>query len=100
MNVELMARIIKKSATIFEERYGGDFFVLFWKEELLKEESYQRLLEEMKELNLSVIEVENILPNYYPKSPTYFIPYDGHPNAYTHDLISEYLLSLISKKRP
>lgn len=90
-DINLMAHITKKSADLFEEKYEGKFYVILWEEKVRGKESYQKLYEKLVELGLSVIEIKDILPDYYPQSPTYFIEGDNHPNEHAYRLISEYI---------
>lgn len=97
-DIELMARIIKKSATIFEERYEGEFYVLMWEEKINERLLYDKIYKKLVELNLTVIEIADILPNYYPSSPDYYIKGDNHPNPHSHSLISRYIEANIIRK--
>lgn len=89
--VNLLAHIVKKSAVIFEQKYDGKFYVILWEEKVEEKESYVKLYNRLINLGLDVIEIKDILPDYYPQSPTYFIERDNHPNAYAYRLISEYI---------
>ncbi len=89
--IDLMAHIVKNSSDLFEEKYDGKFYVILWEEKVRGKENYQKLYEKLVELGLTVIEIKDILPDYYPQSPTYFIEGDNHPNAHAYHLISEYI---------
>ena len=97
-SIELTGKIIKRSSTIFEKRYGANFYVILWQENELESGLYNEILSELNRQNLRVIEIKSILPDYYPNSPEYFIPFDNHPNSKAHQLLGEYLVELANSQ--
>lgn len=91
IDIELLGSVIKKSATLFEARYGGDFYVILWQERLGEKDLYQQIHKQLTDLGIKVIEIKNILPTFYPNSPTYIIEKDFHPNKNAHSLVAQYL---------
>lgn len=90
-DIKLLGNVIKKSATLFETRYNGDFYVILWEERAGEKDLYHQIYKQLTDLDIKVIEIKNILPMFYPNSPTYIIQKDFHPNKNAHNLVAQYL---------
>ncbi len=97
-DIDLVVNMINQSATIFKKRYHGKLYCLLWEELWADKKLYEKFLTALRAKNLTVIEVKNILPNYYQSTDDYFIYKDGHPTALANQKISEYLATFLQKK--
>lgn len=70
-------KILNRSKTLYEEKFNGEFIVLFDDEPYYSYKETEYLLELLKRGNITVIEYE--LPEGSEKDD-YYIPNDGHPN--------------------
>ncbi len=93
-DIELFVSILKKSERIFRNRYGGKFFVLLWPG---KNTLNTKVLSKLREAQINVIVIENILSDYKNNIEKYTIhfPYEKHPNALAYDMMAEYLATLL-----
>ncbi|HBZ38591.1 MAG TPA: hypothetical protein DEO59_08995 [Balneola sp.] len=96
-DVELLAKVVKESYQIFNERYGNKFYVILWQLKESESDLYSQILTQLCKLGVPVIEIKDILPDYSPNSSKYIIQFDNHPNKYTHKLLGEYLYELVQK---
>ncbi len=97
-DIDLWMTMVEKSANIFEERYGGEFYCLLWNELRADKGLYESILKELKERKIKVIEVEEIIPGYTKDYDHYLIFKDGHPKANAHQAIGKYLADFLNKK--
>lgn len=90
-DVDLFVSIVKKSASIYENRYNGKFYVLLWK--LTDNPFYPMILSKLLKNGITVIEVDDILPDFHSAKWKYLIklPVEQHPNELTYKIIAEYL---------
>ena len=97
-DLDLFVAMVKKSADIIASRYQAKFFCLLWEEHSAEEGLYDKILSGLKENDIAVIEVKNILPDYEQRKDDYLLYLDRHPNALAHQFISDYLLQFISQR--
>jgi hypothetical protein len=92
-DIDLYVGIVKKSANIFHQRYGGEFYVLLWPE---KSQAYTEVSTKLHAQQIKVIKVEDILPDYNTEEEKYrpHIPIDYHPVPLTYEKIAEGLVKL------
>ncbi len=99
---ELYAAVVKELERVYLERYGGTFKVLLWDVSLalqsqkLEVDLYENIRSKLTKLEIDLIEIKQILPDYHQENPEYFIPYDGHPSAKAYQKTAEYLSEKIN----
>jgi hypothetical protein len=89
-DIELMAAIIGKSASLFRQHYpGGEFHVIFQDEP----DSWRSdaIIDQLEARNIQAHRVSAILPDYFARQADYLIEHDGHPNRLTHRLLADYV---------
>ena len=95
-DIHLYAKIVKKSATIFENRYRGKVIIILWtRGDNLSKKMHQALLSE----ELTVFKTEDILLDFISANSKYRIhaPYENHPNAFANRKIAEFLAQYLAK---
>jgi hypothetical protein len=95
---ELFASIVAQSATLFENRYGGKFFVIYWDDQKTEKETIR--IAKLRKHGLRVIPISNVLPHFSRNQKNYLIHKDLHPNALAHKLIGDFLLRLMRYETP
>jgi lysophospholipase L1-like esterase len=92
---DLFVAMVVRAKQIFEHRYNAPFIVLYWGAKT--ESRTLRITERLKEKNVEVIRIDDVLPSFKnsPHSP-YVIPDDGHPNKLAHQLIARFLWEHLS----
>jgi len=91
-DIDLFIGIVKKSKSLFEKRYGGQFYVLLWPSD---SQLYQAILSKLKTKQIKVIKIEDILSDL--KKYRIRFPYENHPNQLAHEKIATYLLKFFGK---
>ncbi len=96
-DIELFLKVISKSKKIFESKYHGQFYVLYWD---AKNNIDRMVLEKLKKEDVNIFLTSQILGitdirEFYEK---YAIIGDGHPNNLAYERIAEYLLKNINSK--
>jgi len=88
----LYIKIIERSKQLFEEKYGGQFYVLFWPQ---SNDDCTQLIKELKSRQIKVITTPEIFFRYNEPSGDYFLA-DSHPNPMAHERIAEYFVNRFS----
>ena len=85
--------IVKTAARIAAARYPGcRFDVLYW-DIYGRTPMDAKVLPALRAAGLSVLDVEQILPDFRARSASYALsPYDAHPSARADDLLARYLV--------
>ena len=94
-DTNVFIEIIKKSARIFRERYGGEFYVLLWD---FASPAHQDIVAHLVENNVNILHIADILPHDQNQAHDYRIPHDNHPNSLAHYHIAQYLRNLLQEK--
>ena len=96
-DIDLFVAIVRKSAEIFGERYGGVFYVLYW----MYDKPWEiEIVSKLTAKGIKVIDVREFLPDHITKKEKYRIPYDYHPNPLAYEKIAEYLLAKLGVALP
>jgi hypothetical protein len=95
---DLFASIVAQSAALFENRYGGKFFVIYWDDQRNAIEAIR--LANLRKRGLRVIPMSKVLPNFRRERKKYLIHKDLHPNALTHRLLGDFLMHLLRDEAP
>ena len=93
-DIDLYVGIVKKSADIFHQRYGGEFYVLLWLGFPGDEGRYAQVFAKLSAKQIRVIKIEDLLPDYKPGEGKYRIPIDTHPRPLAYEEIAEGLVKL------
>jgi hypothetical protein len=81
--------IIVKSMQEMKDRYRTQAFIaLLWP-------GFSYIEQTLQVNGASVIQLENVMPDYASSPDKYFIKYDAHPNAFANKLIAETLFEFI-----
>jgi len=91
-DIDLFIGIVNKSKSLFEKRYGGQFYVLLWPSD---SQLYKAILSKLKTKQIKVIKIEDILSDIEKHRIRF--PYENHPNQLAHDKIATYLLKFLQK---
>lgn len=94
-DIKLLVAMVKRTAEIFNERYGGPLYYVLWDELNAPRNTYNDLLTALREAGITVLEIKNILPDYEEKKAEYFIYEEAHPTAETHRMVARYLADFI-----
>jgi hypothetical protein len=86
---ETYARILKRSQDLFEQRYGGDFLVILWPDDLQKAEPFKELFDRH---GIRYVMIDQLMPGYVTDPAPYRIAHDGHPTARAFDEIATHLV--------
>jgi hypothetical protein len=88
-DISRYAAIVARSRDIFEKRYpGARFHVYFWAQR--HEKDNDDILEALAKSQLEVTLVPEVLPNYQNKLASYLYE-DGHPTPWGHQQFANYL---------
>ena len=98
-DINLLVAMIQKSADIFESRYHGKFYCLFWEEKWSEVGLYEKILKRLKDKHINVIEMEEIIPGYTEHYDPYILYKDEHPNSKAHQKIAEYLTTFLKRDK-
>ena len=95
-DIELFVAIVEEAARLFEERHGGQFYVLLWPGD---SDWYPELLSQLRACSVGLIEIEDILPDARENKARYRIrsPFENHPDPLTHKRIADYLLHFLRR---
>ena len=88
-NRKLFVAIVKRSKEIFEHKYGGKFYVIYWD---WVDRDDQVTIEDLRREGIQVIPVSNILKGYREHDEKYSLK-EGHPNPLAYQTIAQYLLN-------
>jgi hypothetical protein len=94
-DIDLFVAIVLRSKEIFERRYKGDFYVIFWGEE---NKDYLQVVDRLEKAGIKVFEVHRIFPDIRTAEGKYKIRGDEHPNGMTHAMIARYLFESLEKE--
>ena len=91
-DVDLFVSIVKKSASILENRYNSRFYVLLWKPK--ENPFYPMILSKLLKNGMAVIEIDDILPDFSSAKWKYLIkfPVERHPNELAYEIIAQQLV--------
>ncbi len=92
-DIDLFVNIVNKSKSLFEKRYGGQFYVLLWPSDY---RLYQAILSKLKTKQIVVIKIEDILSDIEKYRIRF--SYENHPNQLAHDKIATYILKFLQEK--
>ena len=94
-DIQLFVKIISRSKALFEITYPqSEFHLLLWDDK--NEKDRDLILKKMRENDIRVHLISDILPNYQNVPDSYAIhPLDKHPNALAHEIIAEYIINHI-----
>ncbi len=90
-DIDLFVNIVDKSRNLFEERYGGKFYVLLWPD---NSHFYKEILSRLKTRQIAVIKIDDILSDMDKYRIN--VPYENHPNKSAHEKIADYLVKLFA----
>jgi len=95
-DISLFMEIVKEAKKAFEDKYQGEFYVLFW-DRLSDPATSKKLLSAFKDARINVFKISDILPahSYTEFKKLYLLKHDMHPNALVNKLIAKYLLERI-----
>ena len=93
-DIDLYVGIVKKSADLFHQRYGGEFYVLLWPGWPGDEGRYAQVFAKLSAKQIRVIKIEDLLPDHNPGAEKYHIPLDTHPSPLAYEEIAEGLVKL------
>ena len=93
-DIDLYVGIVKKSADLFHQRYGGEFYVLLWPTWSEDEGRYAQVFAKLGAKQIRVIKIEDLLPDYKPGAEKYHISLDTHPRPLAYEKIAEGLVKL------
>lgn len=92
-DIKLFVQIIKKSKEIFENKYKGEFYMVYWD---IDEPDTQEIILRLKNEGIKIFTVSQIFGENNILEQKYFrkliIKGDGHPYKLTHKRIARYLL--------
>ncbi len=96
-DAELFTSIVSKAASIFKDRYGGEFYMIIWPGEM---PLYRSSIAKLEASHINIIPVETILPDADTNIEKYRIHpnFERHPNALAYEKIAEYLAALLSQQ--
>ena len=86
---KLFIEIVKRSKEIFESKYGGKFYVIYWD---WGDWDDQVTIEALRRERIQVIPVSNILEKYKKNIEKYHLE-EGHPNKFAYQILAQYLLN-------
>ncbi len=88
--MELFVQVILKFRMLFESKYAGEFYVLFWD---VNTGISNAVLTRLRQEHVNIILVSQILGDLQSKDlrKKYTILGDGHPNYLANKLIAAYL---------
>jgi len=94
VDIELYAKVVKQAEKVFKKGHPESRFrVLYWD---LDNESYREsAIKALEEYGIEVIRVSGILSNHEGEKEKYVFPVDGHPTAYSQDLLARALSGLV-----
>lgn len=95
--IDLYIAMVEKASALFTDRYDAPFYCLIWEEPYSQPDLYKLLLQRLNEKNITVIEVNHILPSFLKNPEKYLFYRDGHPNALANRLIAEHLNKLLTQ---
>jgi hypothetical protein len=88
----LYIKIIERSKQLFEEKYNGQFYVLFWPQST---DDCCQLLQELKSRQIKIITTSEIFFSYNEPSGKYYLA-DSHPSPMAHARIADYIVNRFS----
>ena len=94
-DIRLFIEMIKRSKKIFEDKYNGEFYVVYW--DTYSDPDTKKIMSKLEKEQIGFFYASKIfgvnnMENYLEK---YAIAGEGHPNKLAYELIAKYLLQNI-----
>ena len=94
---DLFAAIVEKSQQVFENRYGGRFYVLLWPGDPNFDSA---IIDRLSRRKVAVIQLKNTVPEIieHPRKYRIRVPYERHPNSLAYGKITDFLVDFIASE--